>query len=206
MHALDALLLRKVEATTTHLIATSHNAGRPLTRCSRLHSKRAGAQAERVARSPDRNKSWASMVRGLALHGRAPRGDPVFARWKTVVMSAALVAGTVTAVTAVTATVASAAAASAGSWPPQLPSYESSACGAPWPAPCPAMPSSSLPLLSTGALALRGKGIGRAAPGARAGAGGAGSANAGAAERGLLPRRPPQRLWPCEGSKRHGPG
>jgi hypothetical protein len=49
----------------------------------------------------------------------------MFARWKAVVMSAALVAGTVTA------TVASAGAASAGPWPQNLPSYESSACGAP---------------------------------------------------------------------------
>ena len=204
MHALDALLLRKVEATTTHLIATSHNAGRPLTRCSRLHSKRAGAQAERVARSPDRNKSWASMVRGLALHGRAPRGDPVFARWKTVVMSAALVAGTVTAVTAVTATVASAAAASAGSWPPQLPSYESSACGAPvaGAVSCNAIELTSPTQYWRPSAAWKGD---RSSRSGGSGSGGSG-ANAGAAERGLLPRRPPQRLWPCEGSKRHGPG
>ncbi len=44
--ALDALLFRKVEATTTHLIATSHNTGRTLTLCSRAHSERAGEQAE----------------------------------------------------------------------------------------------------------------------------------------------------------------
>jgi hypothetical protein len=52
----------------------------------------------------------------------------VFARWKAAVMSAALVAGTVTAVTAA---VAPAGVASAAPVPQKLPSYESSACGAP---------------------------------------------------------------------------
>ena len=116
--ALDALLLRKLEATTTHLIATSHNAGRPLTHCSRARSERAGEQAERARRLPDRAAPLGYHGgRPWPCNGRAPREDPVFARWKAAVMSAALVAGAftaVTAVTAVSATVASAGAASAG--------------------------------------------------------------------------------------------
>jgi hypothetical protein len=66
MSALDALPLRNVEATTTHLFATSHNAGRSLTRRSQARSKRAGEQAETVVRLPDRTERWATMVAGLA--------------------------------------------------------------------------------------------------------------------------------------------
>ena len=48
------------------MIATSHNAGRPLTLCSRARSERAGEQAERVARSADRAKRWVTVVPSLA--------------------------------------------------------------------------------------------------------------------------------------------
>ncbi len=68
--ALDALLLRNVEATTTQLIATSHNAGRPLTLCSRTRSECAGGQVEKVLRLADGTGRRATKVPGLALHGQ----------------------------------------------------------------------------------------------------------------------------------------
>jgi hypothetical protein len=70
---LDALLLRRAQATITHRLAYFAYTRLLLTHCSRKRSERANKQVECGEGSASPSQRWATMVPDLALHGRAPR-------------------------------------------------------------------------------------------------------------------------------------